>query len=250
MTSPIKYLLASNIKLKNAGILILLFTTPKKTWDWCLYEVGLFRDLNDLDEKPVVCVHKPGDSPPDPLKDLAPVKADVEGLSGFLENFYGTTEITKWHKPINKKFSEKKDEIKRVAEELSRMFISILPITTYINSGHMIIEVKNASSISKTSIPDENNLDATSKTHEIFGWVPGERKWDDIEKFAKNKDEVGWVEELKQAMHSTRKGYIPPQIKSTFNSVDNAKKYRPSLYKAVYAKSEDTVRFYLDFFVT
>ena len=73
-------------KMTDADMLILLFTAPRGTWDWCLYEVGLFRELTNLDKRPVVCVHNPKYPPPDPLKDLQAVKADAEGLERFLEN--------------------------------------------------------------------------------------------------------------------------------------------------------------------
>ena len=235
-------------KMTDANMLILLFTAPRGTWDWCLYEVGLFRELPNLDRRPVVCVHNPKYPPPNPLKDLQAVKADVKGLERFLTKFYGGTEITKWHKPISKTFSENKDEVKRIAEKLSRTFIGGPPVITYINR-YMIIEVKNAASITENSIPDENNLESNSRSYEIFGWVPGARKWQDIEDFAERKDETEWVEELKQAMYSAGKRNFPSQIKSTFHSFDNEKKYRPILYRVDYGESDDSMRFYLLFVV-
>ena len=33
-------------ELKDSDLLLLLFTEPTREWDWCLYEVGLFTDLD------------------------------------------------------------------------------------------------------------------------------------------------------------------------------------------------------------
>ena len=80
-------------KIMDSNLLILLFTAPKGTWDWCLYEVGLFREPADLDKRPVVCVHNPNYETPDPIKDLQSVKANLDGLKEFLKKFYGTVDV-------------------------------------------------------------------------------------------------------------------------------------------------------------
>ena len=46
-------------QLAQSHLLILLFTTPRHTWDWCLYEVGLFVRFEADDVVSVACLFDP-----------------------------------------------------------------------------------------------------------------------------------------------------------------------------------------------
>ena len=56
----------------------LLFTTPQHTWDWCLYEVGLFVRFEVDDVVSVACLFDPNGSPPAPLNQVQCVR-DIIG---------------------------------------------------------------------------------------------------------------------------------------------------------------------------
>ena len=71
-----------------------------------------------------------------------------------------------------------------------------------------------------------------------------------LKNLPKRKDEIEWVEELKQAMYLASKRNFPSQIKSTFNSFDNEKKFRPILYRVDYGVNDDSMRFYILFVIT
>lgn len=71
-------------RLAQSHLLVLLFTRPTATWDWCLFETGLFT-RNDLDDvSAVVCIFDPATSSPSPLASLQGVPADVASIERFL----------------------------------------------------------------------------------------------------------------------------------------------------------------------
>ena len=71
-------------RLAESHMLVLLFTRPTASWDWCLFETGLFTrsDLDDISA--VVCICEPSASTPSPLANLQAVPAQVEAVERFL----------------------------------------------------------------------------------------------------------------------------------------------------------------------
>ncbi|MDH4392299.1 MAG: TIR domain-containing protein [Aquabacterium sp.] len=69
-------------QLLDSHLLLLLFTEPSKSWDWCLYEAGLFTSLGD--EHSVVCLYRAGGAAPRPLKALQCVQVTVPLVQQFL----------------------------------------------------------------------------------------------------------------------------------------------------------------------
>ena len=71
-------------QLANSHLLILLFTEPSRNWDWCLYEAGLFTSLGVAEDHSVVCLHRPQNALPSPLKNLQGVPVEAVSLQRFL----------------------------------------------------------------------------------------------------------------------------------------------------------------------
>ena len=53
-------------RLAESNVLLLLFTEPSASWDWCLYEAGLFQSIGGNDFRRVICLHSPQSDPPRP----------------------------------------------------------------------------------------------------------------------------------------------------------------------------------------
>ncbi len=71
--------------LAKSHLLLLLFTTPARAWDWCLFEVGLFMRFDVDDVSSVVCLYDPAGAPPGPLQAVQGVAARPDQLvSRFL----------------------------------------------------------------------------------------------------------------------------------------------------------------------
>jgi TIR domain len=70
--------------LARSHLLVLLFTQPTQTWDWCLYETGLFTRFEHDDVTAVVCLFSPELGGPRPLANLQGVEARTETVTRFL----------------------------------------------------------------------------------------------------------------------------------------------------------------------
>lgn len=68
-------------QLAQSHLLVLLFTTPQHTWDWCLYEVGLFVRFDVEDVVSVACLFDPNGWPPAPLNQVQCVRASSEDVA-------------------------------------------------------------------------------------------------------------------------------------------------------------------------
>jgi hypothetical protein len=71
-------------RLAQSHLLILLFTEPSRNWDWCLYEAGLFTSLGVAEDHSVVCLYRPQNALPSPLKNLQGVSVETVLLQQFL----------------------------------------------------------------------------------------------------------------------------------------------------------------------
>ena len=79
--------------LHESNLLLLLFTDPTLDWNWCLYEAGLFTDLNKLNESQdhepkIVCIYPPGKEAPRPLEHIQGVEGTQRGVQDFLRKLY------------------------------------------------------------------------------------------------------------------------------------------------------------------
>jgi hypothetical protein len=68
-------------QLAQSHLLVLLFTTPQHTWDWCLYEVGLYVRFDVEDVTSVACLFDPAGAPPAPLLQVQCVRAAPEAIA-------------------------------------------------------------------------------------------------------------------------------------------------------------------------
>lgn len=68
-------------QLAQSHLLVLLFTTPRHTWDWCLYEVGLYVRFDVDDVTSVACLFDPNGSPPAPLNQVQCVRAASDKIA-------------------------------------------------------------------------------------------------------------------------------------------------------------------------
>ena len=78
-------------QLAESHLLVLLFTTPQHTWDWCLYEVGLFVRFEVDDVVSVACLFDPNGSPPAPLNQVQCVRASSDDVARQLIRPFCTT---------------------------------------------------------------------------------------------------------------------------------------------------------------
>jgi hypothetical protein len=68
-------------QLAQSHLLVLLFTTPHHTWDWCLYEVGLYVRFDADEVTSVACLFDPDGAPPTPLNQVQCVRAASQPIA-------------------------------------------------------------------------------------------------------------------------------------------------------------------------
>lgn len=73
-------------ELKAADLLLLLYTDPNLDWAWCMFEAGLYEDLDSdpVDDNPVTFLYHKRANPPSQLRDNQGVRATEDGVERFL----------------------------------------------------------------------------------------------------------------------------------------------------------------------
>ena len=88
-----------DVQLKEARYLILIYTDPAESWDWCLYECTRFIDFAPKDNdqevssatRKVYCIHPPVLGPPKPLNNIQSIPAQRDNIVNWLTQFYNET---------------------------------------------------------------------------------------------------------------------------------------------------------------
>ncbi len=230
--------------LKEANFLILVYTAPYASWDWCLYEVGMFDD----GKRPITCVHNPEFDPPQPLNKFQNIPANVKGLKGFLKDLYGTAKFTGSENPINPGFANNKEERVRVSEELEELLRFGVAKQQYMNN-YFKIHVKDLKRIKEEKIPKDALVETNAESLALFGLLPKDKwSWGDIENTVKKIGEVGWIDELNKAAYNAARNRIPDQITKKLKIEKRDETYRPVLYRVDYG-TEKSIIFYILFVI-
>ena len=216
-------------------MLLLLFTDPSATWDWCLYEAGLFTRLNRSEgeqNRRVLCLHNPKTDPPPQLRHLQTVKVDPECMKEFLIQLFGTTKLTGLEKPINSAFAKNDKLLTQVANDLCAVIAPINPERRYYHPS-LTMRVKSPSSLQSGQIPAETVIDSDRASLELFGLderPPGRDHWTwgELQRNVQRAEDQEWVEELRRTLSAASQGRAIEPIQAAFQA-KSGKLYRPML---------------------
>lgn len=219
-------------KLINCNLLLLLFTDKKASWDWCLYEAGMFTRLDEEAHKRVICLHSPDlEDPPGPLKHLQAIKADILNVENFLKNLYHTNIYFPDSQPIAPELQH--DDIASSAKNIVSL-MSKTPRESQQLLKQIYIHVPNSRQISPKQIPPDAEVIGDQASLALFNKRPGTWWWKDLQEEAtKNKDQR-WMRQLARAIHQASKRTATDPILSTysarpFTGADGCKLYQPIL---------------------
>jgi hypothetical protein len=88
--------------LKTSNLLVLILTEPEtSTFDWQLFEAGLFRGFDQEQQKRTVCFYPKGAKNLSPLADIHAIEAEPEKVTEFLEDLYTNKDFTNTTEPLN-----------------------------------------------------------------------------------------------------------------------------------------------------
>ena len=219
-------------KLSKSNLLILMFTEPRLSWDWCLYETGLFMDLKGGSHRNVICLHTPIYEPPDPIKHLEAIPAQYKTIKEkFLKVLFGETTWTGKSELINEGFAKNEELLDTTAKRICSFFDPKETDKKFMNR-YFILMIKQPNELSEGQIP-EDSIVRSKYLENIFGIAGDETHWQLI---AENQEDTRWVQQLQEAIKTATKGLVPDQIQATFRSKSN-EVIRPILYRVDWLSS-------------
>ena len=225
-------------ELKEAHVLLLLFTSPARDWDWPLYEVGLYHSLDDRRLGKVIYFHasivRPG-----PLQNLQGVKIDSEAqepVVEFLKQFYRTSSIINSDPPLLPKI--RLTEIRTRANEICTAFETALSSPIYPSYRVVLANSRHVSerrSNSFKGIPRDFFVESmTPPTSAIFDRASDQGTWQDL--LNNITDEQEWKNELDAEFTRAIEMKTAYPTKSTFRGIDKSRIFRAMITRLDEAK--------------
>lgn len=186
-------------RLLTTDLFILLLTEASSSFDWHLYELGLYLGPHTEDKRAAVCIHQSGMEPPAPLKTLQVLPADQRHVGRFLRTLFGSTDLL-GDTPLNEHFAHDEEELSRAAERISNAFPA--PRRSYDFAATVRLKAiradRDAAALDERSIVVLNELAARA-----FGVVAGEQTWGDLTRERKGEP---WIAALERAVHRAATG--------------------------------------------
>ncbi|MGE0825761.1 MAG: TIR domain-containing protein [Candidatus Binatia bacterium] len=223
--------------LEEANLLLLLFTDPGASWDWCLYEAGLFQGFfraRDDNNHHVVCLHHPQIQPPGPLQHLQTVPAQQEKMEAFLKDFWYTDKYT--GRKLHNDRSLRPAKIRTMAKEICNLITRKPSIHYYSNYLRLCLSNLQEEQLNKTGeLPDSTVIEAeddTLKIFDLFKTPPsGQIHWTigDLKKVFPEAGR-GWLWEIGRACHAILQGrrFV---LQARFRSPKDNKIYCPLIHR-------------------
>ena len=190
-------------KLAQSHLLVLLFTRPTHSWDWCLFETGLFTRSDTDDVSAVVCLFDPSAGTPGPLASLQGVAARTDTVKRFLTDVCTKTWLVSDDWRLGAVAPRVKDlQITRAAERIVRAFPEgPKEDTSYYPCHQVVLDLEGIEELGD-GIPDAARVvegpGATSSfTLSVFNLAGGRRTltWADLVEAVGGR-ESGWRKQL------------------------------------------------------
>jgi TIR domain len=229
-------------RLAQSHLLLLLFTRPTATWDWCLFETGLFTRADMDDVSAVVCVFDPNTTSPSPLASLQGVPADVESLERFLTDLCLST----WRVSDDWRLGALVPRIRPVQlGRAARKIVSAFPDgphaeTTYHPCHRVVLDLRGLEPM-EAGIPDtarviEGPGATTEFTLSLFNLAAGRRAltWGDLLDSVDGRD-AAWRAQLDRRFVSALKEELFTPITATLRAWNQGRRkqrvVKPVLYR-------------------
>lgn len=235
-------------KLIACNLLLLLFTDKKASWDWCLYEAGMFTRLDADSYKRVICLHSSDlDEPPGPLKHLQPLKATEPNILEFLKTLYRKNTYTPDSPPIAPYV---KDQDLMSSARQIHAHLTKTPRDSQVLLKCMTLHIRDVNTISADQIHPNAEVEADKPSLELFGKNSGTWLWKDLVKDFNDAD-FRWMKQLAKAIYqASQRGAIEPVFAtftaSAFTSGGNHRLYQPIL-NSVEWERDGSIRFQILF---
>jgi hypothetical protein len=229
--------------LAESHLLVLLFTTPTKNWDWCLYETGLYTRFDLTEPRSVACLFAPGQGSPSPLADLQGVPVDVDRLGAFLDSLCRRTweASDDWRRgPLAPEIAP--DRVEAAARAIVEGFQRSGSTSTHYPCHRLVLSFSESDDFAK-GIPESARVvvgpsDTSEYTLSLFDLAGGggTRSWGDL-LAAVDGAEADWRRELdSHFLRAVDEQLFPPvegRMRCAGASRAHERLYRPILYSIV-----------------
>ena len=248
--------------LAKSHLLVLLYTAPSRSWDWCLYETGLYTRFDRADKNEVssvVCLFSPGQASPSAIADLQGVPAQTDKVRDFLNLLCRETwKISDDWRQGALAPDVKPKQVDDAARAIERAFRRLGSTSTYFPCHRVVLSLseydKIVSGIPEGALVMEGPNDTSSYTLSLFDLAsgPGTRTWGDLVQAVQGTN-AQWRKELDKHFLLALKEELFWPIKECMRAGGKGRAgerlYRPILYNivrgpAVGPVSDDTVDTY------
>ncbi len=220
-------------KLVESNVLLLMYTDPSLTWDWCFYEAGMFTGLKAEGNAVtrVICLYNPNYPPPTVLDRLQAVPATTAEVAELLTKLYGTTELTGQQEPINEYFARDTKDVALAAEQICSAFSPPAIEDSRNYTKYLDLLIKDPRQLTEKSIPADAIVKADPEALKIFGLGTGHWTWAELERQVAGNPDLRWLAELRRCIHLASKNFVFDPIQAVFHT-PNRGSYQPMLTTA------------------
>lgn len=217
--------------IKKAHWFILLLPDPSVTWDWCLFETGMFRGkMVSGKVNRLFCLHHPDLQPPPQIKEFQAIKAETKSVQSFLKMVYLDKDPIPGLDPINPYITP--ELLEGISQTITKAISPPLPALKRSHfERYLMIHVDDPE---KLNCPGDLNRAVVCDTDDLTLNIFGKR---DIPKtFGKLVENVvdpdcenRWLTELCEAIKKASTNTVFKPIQATFENFGRGKSYLPIL---------------------
>jgi len=223
----------------GANWFMLLFTNPTSSWDWCLFEAGMFRAGMAGDSR-LICLHNKSVQSPEQLSKFQGIKAESESVKEFVRQLYGTP-VTEDMPEINLNLVQSTENMDELVDKICSIMSSKSQndlVGEYYYNKYIDININSFEDLQNTSGMRNAEIASDSMLEDIFGIKILPSTWgqfvDLIEEQYKREsysvEDFSWTEEICFLMQHADKGISFEQGKSTVRALKDGQIYRPILH--------------------
>jgi hypothetical protein len=246
-------------ELRESLWFLFLYTDPQLSWDWCLYEAGMFRGWMEAHDR-LTCLYHREAHLPDAISRFQAVKADPEGVEIFVRDLYtkpplpavepsgdgpGIAEMD----PINPQIADSQEDFNSLIARLCEAVGSPAPEKERLYHNKYVFLTPKWPIDGEPSWPlkdDEARIELAScavetddKTASLFGLsaAPRDATWEELVSHYVNKEDSDrrWLDELEKTLNLACRRLAFQPVFATFRASESGKIYRPMIYRTDFA---------------
>lgn len=252
-------------ELRESLWFLFLYTDPQLTWDWCLYEAGMFRGWMEPHDRLTCLYHREGHLP-DAISRFQAVKAEPEGVEVFLRELYTKPPLPAIEPvgegdpgvpamdPINPKIADSQEDFDSLITRLCEAVGSPAPEKERIHHNKYVFLTPEWPHDGEPSWPltdDETRIELAScavttddKTAALFGLgaAPRDATWESLIGHYTRQDggDQRWLDELEDSLNQACRRLAVQPVFANFRASESGKIFRPMIYRTDFALDGST----------